>query len=79
MFYYLQQVVSLIEDIWGLSIQGVMLTHRNMFYQIQNLKFYIQPDVGDSSLSLLPPWHIYERACGYYLYYSGCTQASSDS
>ncbi len=53
-----------------------MLTHANMFYQIQNLSHYIRPDVGDSSLSLLPPWHIYERACGYYLYYSGCTQVS---
>lgn len=55
-------------------VQGVMLTHANMFYQIQNLNHYIHPDVGDTSLSLLPPWHIYERACGYYLYYCGCCQ-----
>ncbi|KAK9846749.1 hypothetical protein WJX84_009668 [Apatococcus fuscideae] len=54
--------------------KGVMLTHANMFYQIQNLNHYILPDVADTSLSLLPPWHIYERACGYYLYYSGCCQ-----
>ena len=60
--------------ICSVVVQGVMLTHANMFYQIQNLNHYILPDVGDTSLSLLPPWHIYERACGYYLYYSGCCQ-----
>jgi long-chain acyl-CoA synthetase len=26
---------------------------------------------GDSALSLLPPWHIYERAVGYHLLHVG--------
>lgn len=31
----------------------------------------LQVRAGDSALSLLPPWHIYERAVGYHLLHVG--------
>ena len=55
-------------------LQGVMLTHANLLYQLHNLKHFLQPAPGESSLSLLPPWHIYERSCGYFIYSCGMKQ-----
>ena len=51
-----------------------MLTHSNLLYQLNNLKHFLQPLPGESSLSLLPPWHIYERSCGYFIYSCGMKQ-----
>ena len=51
-----------------------MLTHSNLLYQLTNLKHFLQPLPGESSLSLLPPWHIYERSCGYFIYSCGMKQ-----
>ena len=42
--------------------------------QIANFTAFISPNPQDSTLSLLPPWHIYERAVGYYLYARACRQ-----
>lgn len=47
-----------------LLLQGVMLTHSNLLYQVNHLDNFLPVDAGDRTLSLLPPWHIYERACG---------------
>ena len=55
-------------------LQGVMLTHSNLLYQLNNLKHFLQPSPRESSLSLLPPWHIYERSCGYFIYSCGMKQ-----
>lgn len=41
-----------------------MLTHANLLYQVSNLHFFLRPQAGQRALSLLPPWHIYERSCG---------------
>lgn len=54
--------------------KGVMLTHSNLLYQLNNLNHFLQPVAGESSLSLLPPWHIYERSCGYFIYSCGLKQ-----
>ncbi|DBA75756.1 hypothetical protein WJX77_002081 [Trebouxia sp. C0004] len=54
--------------------KGVMLTHSNLLYQLNNLNHFLQPSPGESSLSLLPPWHIYERSCGYFIYSCGMKQ-----
>ena len=51
-----------------------MLTHSNLLYQLNNLKHFLQPSPGESSLSLLNPWHIYERSCGYFIYSCGMKQ-----
>ncbi|XP_076935284.1 putative acyl-activating enzyme 16, chloroplastic isoform X1 [Bidens hawaiensis] len=54
--------------------KGVMLTHNNLLHQVHNL-FDIVPAVpGDRFLSLLPPWHAYERACEYFIFSLGIEQ-----
>ena len=50
-----------------LSMQAVELTHANLQYQVDNLSYYLKVYPGERTLSLLPPWHIYERSCGYYI------------
>jgi long-chain acyl-CoA synthetase len=54
--------------------KGVMLTHGNLLHQVVNFKVVVQPEVGDRVLSILPTWHVYERAVEYYLLSQGCTQ-----
>lgn len=54
--------------------KGVMLTHRNLVYQIQRLGAVTQPEPGAKTLSLLPPWHAYERATAYFLFSRGVRQ-----
>ncbi len=54
--------------------KGVMLTHTNMLFQLNNMPIEISPE--DRILSILPVWHIFERvfemiavsqgACTYY-------------
>ncbi|MBX7059446.1 MAG: long-chain fatty acid--CoA ligase [Leptospirales bacterium] len=39
--------------------KGVMLTHANMVYQVQNIPININPN--DRITSILPVWHIFER------------------
>ena len=46
-------------------LQGVTLTHSNLLYQVDNLSHFLPVGPGESALSLLPPWHIYERSCGW--------------
>lgn len=41
-----------------------MLSHANLLYQVANLDFFLPVQPGQRALSLLPPWHVYERACG---------------
>ena len=52
--------------------KGVALTHANILYQIDCFKDILQLRPTDQILSLLPPWHIYERAIAYYVFQSGC-------
>lgn len=54
--------------------KGVMLSHGNLLHQIQTLGTIIQPEPRDRALSLLPPWHAYERAAEYFLLSQGATQ-----
>ncbi|XXG47024.1 hypothetical protein AAC387_Pa02g1737 [Persea americana] len=55
--------------------KGVMLTHQNLLHQIQNLWDIVPAEVGDRFLSILPPWHAYERACEYFIFTYGIEQA----
>eukprot|EP00268_Persea_americana_P012449 TRINITY_DN1524_c1_g1_i1.p1 TRINITY_DN1524_c1_g1~~TRINITY_DN1524_c1_g1_i1.p1 ORF type:complete len:706 (-),score=120.42 TRINITY_DN1524_c1_g1_i1:372-2489(-) len=55
--------------------KGVMLTHQNLLHQIQNLWDIVPAEVGDRFLSMLPPWHAYERACEYFIFTYGIEQA----
>ncbi|GJP72619.1 hypothetical protein CLOP_g3388, partial [Closterium sp. NIES-67] len=47
--------------------KGVMLTHNNLMHQVNNFTCALTPESGDVMLSLLPPWHMYERSCEYFL------------
>ncbi|KAG7995373.1 hypothetical protein I3843_01G105900 [Carya illinoinensis] len=54
--------------------KGVMLTHRNLLHQIKNLWDVVPAEVGDRFLSMLPPWHAYERSCEYFIFTCGIEQ-----
>ncbi|KAI5385102.1 putative acyl-activating enzyme 16 [Lathyrus oleraceus] len=54
--------------------KGVMLTHQNLLHQIKNLWEIVPAEVGDRFLSMLPPWHAYERACEYFIFTFGVEQ-----
>ncbi|GAX82801.1 hypothetical protein CEUSTIGMA_g10227.t1 [Chlamydomonas eustigma] len=47
--------------------KAVKLTHANLMYQVENLSHFLPVKEGQSVLSLLPPWHIYERSASYYV------------
>eukprot|EP00798_Chlamydomonas_sp_ICE-L_P017421 gene17421-23723_t len=51
--------------------KAVMLMHSNLMYQIKNLRYFVPVEKGETSMSLLPPWHIYERSCGYFMFSHG--------
>ena len=54
--------------------KGVPLRHRNLIYLIQQLAVAVQAKPGERALSVLPIWHSYERAAGYFLLSCGCRQ-----
>ncbi|XP_024633454.1 probable acyl-activating enzyme 16, chloroplastic isoform X2 [Medicago truncatula] len=52
--------------------KGVMLTHQNLLHQIKHLSDVVPTtEAGDKFLSMLPPWHAYERACEYLVFSRG--------
>ncbi|XP_078435252.1 putative acyl-activating enzyme 16, chloroplastic isoform X2 [Wolffia australiana] len=51
--------------------KGVMLTHSNILHQIKNLQEIVPAKPGDRFVSILPPWHMYERACEYFIFTRG--------
>ncbi|CAI9117553.1 OLC1v1018955C1 [Oldenlandia corymbosa var. corymbosa] len=54
--------------------KGVMLTHSNLLHQITNLWDVVPAIPGDRFLSMLPPWHVYERSCEYFIFTYGIEQ-----
>ncbi|GFQ03135.1 probable acyl-activating enzyme 16 chloroplastic [Phtheirospermum japonicum] len=54
--------------------KGVMLTHKNLLHQVSNLGDIVPAVPGDRFLSMLPPWHAYERACEYFIFTRGVEQ-----
>ncbi|KAG5530900.1 hypothetical protein RHGRI_025750 [Rhododendron griersonianum] len=54
--------------------KGVMLTHKNLLHQINNLWDIVPAKPGDRFLSILPTWHAYERACEYFIFTNGVEQ-----
>ncbi|WJX33361.1 Long-chain-fatty-acid--[acyl-carrier-protein] ligase AEE15, chloroplastic, variant 2 [Trifolium repens] len=54
--------------------KGVMLTHQNLLHQIKFYSDIVPAEVGDRFLSMLPPWHAYERACEYFIFSRGVDQ-----
>ena len=65
--------------------KGAMLTHRNIAYNIEVMPMMVGVNVGDRVLSILPIWHIFERALEYAmipygakLYYSNVRDLRDD-
>ncbi|KAJ6302319.1 hypothetical protein OIU77_016411 [Salix suchowensis] len=54
--------------------KGVMLTHKNLLHQINNFWEIVPAQPTDRFLSMLPPWHAYERACEYFIFANGAKQ-----
>ncbi|PPD86571.1 hypothetical protein GOBAR_DD16494 [Gossypium barbadense] len=54
--------------------KGVMLSHKNLLHQIENLGVLGPAKAGDRFLSMLPTWHTYERACEYFIFTRGIEQ-----
>ncbi|CAN1325105.1 Probable acyl-activating enzyme 16, chloroplastic [Linum perenne] len=54
--------------------KGVMLTHKNLLHQINNLWDIVPALPGDRFVSMLPSWHAYERACEYFIFTCGVEQ-----
>ncbi len=52
--------------------KGVMLTHQNMVYNIKEVPPMVGLKNRDRALSILPVWHIFERAIDYAMIVTGC-------
>lgn len=57
--------------------KGVMLTHANLLHQVRNYRVVLDVQPGEVLLSLLPPWHMYERSAEYFCLASGVRQVYS--
>lgn len=52
--------------------KGVLLTHRNIMYNVKNMPDLIDLREDDLWVSILPSWHIFERAAEYIALSKGC-------
>ncbi|MCW8892816.1 MAG: AMP-binding protein, partial [Deltaproteobacteria bacterium] len=52
--------------------KGVVLTHRNIMYNVRTLPGMIALRETDRWVSILPSWHIFERAAEYLALSKGC-------
>ena len=53
--------------------KGVMLSHRNLMQNIEALPGWLKLESEDRWLSILPPWHIFERMAEYIFLATGAT------
>lgn len=53
--------------------KGVLLTHANIMYNVLNMPELIALDESDRWVSILPSWHIFERAAEYIALSKGCS------
>ena len=54
--------------------KGVMLSHGNLFHQLEAVDANFNVSSKDTSLCFLPLSHVYERMWSYYVYYRGAVQ-----
>jgi len=57
--------------------KGVMLSHKNLLNQAMNAAQLIGHRSGDTWMTVLPIWHVFERAIQYIALYEGCAIAYS--
>ena len=53
--------------------KGVLLSHRNIMYNVNNMPALIDLREDDSWVSILPSWHIFERAAEHVALSRGCS------
>jgi len=46
----------------------------SIVFQINNFWEIVPAQPADRFLSMLPPWHAYERACEYFIFANGAEQ-----
>ncbi len=57
--------------------KGVVLTHANIMHNVEVLPDYLGVKPGHIFLSILPPWHVFERTVEYIILSSGVSIAYS--
>lgn len=55
--------------------KGVMLSHRNLMQNVENIPELLELNEKDRFLSILPPWHVFERMIEYVAIASGASTA----
>lgn len=55
--------------------KGVMLSHRNLMQNIEVLPGWLDMNENDRFLSILPPWHVFERMAEYLAIAIGASTA----
>ncbi len=58
--------------------KGVALTHANMLYNVQRVPELLNITKEDVWLSILPPWHVFERGVEYVALSHGCNLVYSN-
>ena len=58
--------------------KGVMLTQANFAHQVLRCPEILNMQAGERFLSILPPWHIFERTVEYIALCMGCELAYTD-
>ena len=58
--------------------KGVLLSHKNIYHQIASYGTCFNPRPGDVLLSILPPWHAYERSVELFFLSRACTLVYTD-
>ncbi len=59
--------------------KGVMLNHTNMLYNVEKVPKLIDLKQADVWLSILPPWHVFERGVEYVSLSQGCKMIYSSA
>lgn len=52
--------------------KGVLLTHKNILFQLPSIVDRFNARVGEKTLQILPVWHAYEHMAQLYYFMSGC-------